>query len=100
MAADLLAMQLPLAGLFWHKLRGIKGHIGNGPQADEVLFKELLQLTEQLAPGFDAVGLERHLAVAFCGGALMMLLSDWTGPLPEAAVRPLLSRGQSTSIMT
>jgi hypothetical protein len=42
---------------------------------------------------------EGHLAVAFCGGALM-LLSDWTGPLPVAAVRPLLSRGQSTSIMT
>ena len=60
MAADLLAMQLPLAGLFWHKLRGIKGHIGNGPQADEVLFKELLQLTEQLTPGIDAVDPEHH----------------------------------------
>jgi len=59
-AADLLAMQLPLAGLFWHKLRGFKDHIGNGPQADEVFFKELLQLTEQLAPGIDAVDLERH----------------------------------------
>ena len=64
-----------------------------------MLFKELLQLAEQLTAGVDAVDLERHLAVAFCGGALM-LLSDWTGPLPVAAVRPLLSRGQSTSIMT
>ena len=92
MAADLLAMQLPLAGLFWHKLRGFKDHIGNGPQADEVLFKEFLQLAEQLTAGVDAVLSRRFLR--------RMLLSDWTGPLPVAAVRPLLSRGQSTSIMT
>jgi hypothetical protein len=58
-AADLLAMQLPLAGLFWHKLRRFKDHIGNGPQADEVFFKELLQLTKQLAPGIDAMDLGR-----------------------------------------